>query len=271
MRKLFVILCLFSGLFLTPVLSRAHPDPKGHTHITASETKTFINTDCEETKTCDLKGFSLYIQRYEVWISGDSEPVYGTSIIAEYETDSMGALENYVFVQFVRGCAFESEKLTDGNWRKLFDRKTPQFGEDKWTSHQDWDIDSEDNDPVYYSRNLKPRHYYYMWGNFKNSNELKDVRIYGEEKPEEPKLYVYDSPFGAFLMGDIAQNVSYEFRMCIYKTVDVPTLTTQNNVDFASPIGCLNWSSSYIYNAATGEFETKDEIDPFCKEKPPPY
>ncbi len=271
MRKIFAILTLFYGLAFLPAVLYAHSSSKSHVHDVASETQTFLNTDCRETDTCDLKRFSLYVNRHEVWLSDDPDPVYGTLVIAEYETDLMESLENYVFVQFVRGCVFDTVKLPDGGLEKSFGNRTPQFGEDKFACHPEWDIDSEDKDPVYYSRVGQPRHYYYMWGNFKNSNKVSDVKIYGEEKPAEPKLYVYDSPLKAFSQGNFAKNASYEFRTCIYRTKDVPAETEQGNINFAAPIHCFNWRHSYIYNHDLGVFESKKEIDPFCKEKPPPY
>src|SRR3989344_7050997 len=100
MRKIFAILTLFCGLTFFPAVLYAHSSPKGHVHDIFSETQTFLNTDCRETNTCDLKRFSLYINRHEVWLSDDPDPLYGTSVIAEYKTDSMESLENYVFVQF---------------------------------------------------------------------------------------------------------------------------------------------------------------------------
>src|SRR5829696_5211966 len=107
-------ICCFSFLWLLsflPGTSFGHFSGKGHVH-TVSETKqTFLNSDCRSTASCDLKRFTLTTSVYEVWFSDDPNyPSYGNSVIMEYQTDSVAALEKYAIVQFKKGCGFYSSK-----------------------------------------------------------------------------------------------------------------------------------------------------------------
>src|SRR5688572_30920384 len=88
---------------------------KGHVHTLSEAKQVFLNPDCRSSDTCDLKRFTLTTSVYEVWFSDDPNyPTYGNSVIMEYETDSVDALEKYAIVQFKKGCIFHSSKNTKG-------------------------------------------------------------------------------------------------------------------------------------------------------------
>src|SRR5918992_1488133 len=139
-------LSCFSFIWLISFLaasSYADFTGKGHIH-TLSETKQFfLNPDCRPTDTCDLKRFTLTTLVYEVWFTDDPNyPTYGNSVIIEYETDSLAALENYAIVQFKKGCVFYSSKTRAGKITSKIADTVLSFGENVPFCFPRWVIDS---------------------------------------------------------------------------------------------------------------------------------
>ena len=134
--------------------------------------------------------------------------------------------------------------------------------------HTDWVIDSVDLDPVY---NSHPdlRHASYRWNTKPGSFDKSTEKVYYNERPSTPNLYVSDLPGTAFYSQDgEAKNLSLEFVTCIYKTVDIPLVATPADINFSTPIACHTWKSSFIYNHEAAKFEVKNDVDAFCLEKP---
>jgi len=266
MRKIFVILCFIALVVLSLNAFAYAANPKNGDIVVLSKNRSvFLNLDCEETQTCDLKAFAMNFEKYKIRVA-DSD-VYGTTTGFEFETDSVESLEKYAIVQFMRGCEFDYYIAED---KKYFGYSLRHFGESALFCFPDWVIDSADTDPIYGSDPQFGRFANYRWNRIPGSVDRKTEVWYFYEKPVLPRIYVMESKL-AFVSENSVKNVSLEFKMCIYKTKDVPTETTDSDLNFATPIHCFNWSASHVYNPATGEFETKSEIDPFCKEKPPPY
>ena len=233
----------------------------------------FENSDCKKNNTCDLKWFSLL--REDFAIVRNSLLHYATRSFLEYETASVESLTNYGVVKFIRGCIFDSY-VENGQTLKVRRTGKVQFGSGfRFFHFPNWVIDSYDKDPMYPSFTAeeeedvkKNRHYFYRW-NPRGLHDSKYQKFFGEERPPWPRLYVADISAPAFLWDDTfkeAQNVSLEFRACIYKIGDIPLRTTQENIDFAKPIHCFQWNSSFIYNHALERFETRKELDPLCLE-----
>lgn len=277
MRKM--IFFLFAALVLVSSDDAAAKAPKNATIERLSQvTKIFVNQNCKENDTCDLKEARLVLKKYRIWVGGSlGSWHYGTSAVTSYQTSAVDNLENYSFVQFIRGCMFDTYKDEDKSIEKILGHRKVQFAEfdekgepkdSKMFCFPDWIIDSMDKDPVYFSFPEYGRFYARRWNTILGSYEKATEKYYGEEKPTHPVLYVKDSPTSAFLFEDVAINTSLEFKTCIYKTKDVPAETTEDNINFAEPIKCFEWQHIYIYNYETKDFETKSEIDPFCLEKP---
>ena len=227
----------------------------------------FVNTDCQETDTCDLLEFSIKVADYELKMPYTGELVYGTSMIVEYETTTLETLEKYALVNFLRGCMFVSAKHSNGVVANFFSDRKDQFGASKYFCFPDWAIDSTDDDPVYYS-SYKSRHYMYKWNTVLGSFAKNTEKKYGEEKPSHPRLYISDPIANAWFANGEAKNISLEFKTCIYRAGDIPKKTTENDTNFATPIHCFFWKSSHVFNHATGQFESKNEIDSFCSVGP---
>jgi hypothetical protein len=236
--------------------SYAHFTAKGHVH-TLSETKqVFLNPDCESTDTCDLKRFTLTTSVYEVWFSDDPNyPTYGNSVIMEYETDSVDALEKYAIVQFKKGCVFYSSKNGHGKIERNVGDIVPSFGEKIPFCFPHWVIDSQDTDPAYNSDPEYGRFYLLRW-NRPGSYDNRTQKFFGAEKPKTPIVYMVDHPAGAFVTGTGVKNVALEFNTCIYKARDVPARTRREDIGFAKPITCFEWQNVYVYDFEKGTFQT---------------
>src|SRR3989344_2565107 len=251
--------------------SHAHFTGKGHVDYAKPQVQEFFNTDCTKTNTCELIFFALRTIDFEVWFTGDDEeyPSYGTTMFAEYQTDSVASLEKFAIVQFIRGCTIYSVKRADGTMeRSIASTFYEFFGKSSVPMcFADWVIDSVDTDPVYFSDSEFGRHYEYRWNRISGSYNNSTMVYYGEEKPTYPLLYIMDhllpsasyKPAGEYNL-ERSIDVSFQFKTCIYRTADVPKETVESNVDFAEPVKCFNWKSSYVYNWDLKKFETRDDL-----------
>ncbi len=235
--------------------SYGHFTGKGHVHTLSKTEKVFLNPDCRSTGTCDLKRFTLTTSVYEVWFSDDPKyPTYANGVIMEYETDSVGALEKYAIVQFVKGCVFDSSRNGEGKINRNVGYTVPSFGEDIPFCFPQWVIDSQDTDPAYNSNPEYGRFYLLRW-NKPGSYDHRTQKYYGAEKPKIPVVYMTDYPSGAFVTATGIKNAALEYNTCIYKASDVPAATRRDDVDFAKPITCFEWQSVYVYDFDKGRFE----------------
>src|SRR5918993_5795158 len=255
MTKLFCFSFIWLISFLA-VNSYGDFTGKGHVH-TLSETKqVFLNSACGSADTCDLKRFTLTTSVYEVWFSDDPNyPTYGNSVIMEYETDSVDALENYAIVQFKKGCVFHSSKNRRGKINRNVNDVVPSFGENIPFCFPQWVIDSQDTDPAYNSDPEVGRFYLLRW-NKPGSYDERTQKFYGTQKPRIPVVYMADHPSGAFVSGIGVKNVALEFNTCIYKAIDVPEETRRDDINFATPLTCFGWQNVYLYEFDKGKFQT---------------
>lgn len=292
---------------LLPLFAFAGETPSEKTTPVKQRSGVVENKDCEKTKTCDLKRVTFTVENY------GSNSHQGTRFIAGYETVAVGDLENYLFVQFIRGCVFTTaENRKTGEVETRFDSVRRLFGKFQLFVHKDWDIDSsgQGGDPAYYTNlpdasklakdlaehgeSYRPpkslRHFFYMWNDKttesgkngetvipKLSTKLpddNDTNFFGLSRPKNPLLFVDDEPSGTTVMTIsedllIVRNISLEFKMCLYKTGDVPVGATPKDIS-AQPIVCIPWHSSFVFNHAQKEFESPPEIAQACRAAPDP-
>lgn len=251
LRKFLAVLIL---LLAVPVNAQ-NKEPR----IISRSRAVFDNINCTVTHTCDLKQIRYVVEDYEILVDGGHS--YGTRLFAWYTTDILDTLENYVFVQVIKGCQYYSSKLDNNIGGVARDH----FSERVIFNHKDWVIDSIDTDPVYFST-PKSRHFNYKWNTKPGSTNNKTEKIYGLEKPNRPELYISDRPGTAFYMNGNAKNISLAFKICLYKTLDVPKTTSPDNVDFGIPIHCFYWYSSWVYNHQNNKFEGPYSISPVCNQ-----
>ena len=255
MKKIFCFLLIYLFSFLSEN-SFAHFTGKGHVH-TLSETKQdYLNSDCRPTASCDLKRFTLTTSVYEVWFSDDPNyPTFGNSVIMEYQTDSVAALENYAIVQFKKGCVFYSSKARGGGINGSVSDSVPSFGENVPFCFPGWVIDSQDTDPAYNSDPKGGRFSLLRW-NRPGSYDERTQKFYGTQKPRRPVVYMADHPSGAFVSGIGIKNVALEFNTCIYKASEVPEETRREDINFATPLTCFGWQNVYVYDFERDKFLT---------------
>ena len=244
-------------IFALPVpLFGAH----GATRIIRHEEARFENRNCEENDSCSLKNVRYVVEDYEVDVG--VEVNYGTRFFAWYETDVIESLEDYVFVQFILGCVYKTS-FVGGRVASELSLANLHFEEFRLAQYPQWAIDSIDTDPAYHSAQGHPRHFQYRWDPV--LSHTRTEKIWGLQKPNSPTLYVRDYPSTAFFQDGHAQNVSLRFNMCLYKAGDVPEKWTPDKLDFAVPISCFSWDSSFIYNHARGVFERHGDIAEVCR------
>lgn len=213
--------------------------------------KSFENTDCKRSDSCTLDKFELNIKNYKIKVAADW--FYGTKTMMSYNTKSIDDLEEYAIVQFMRGCYFSADKV-NGNKVKNFEFSKKSFDAYVVNRTLEWGIDSIDKDPIYNSPTdgdlSKRRHHHYQWNEIKDSFSKKTRHQFGTSRPQRARLYVKDVPSASMKdsKSDYTWNSSYEFKTCIYKTKDIPETTTVDDLNFAKPIHCFDWESSFIYN-----------------------
>lgn len=225
---------------------------------------------CDEKDLCDLQSVVFHVEQMRSPAENkDDFEAFGTDFYAAYKTSSLETLPKYAFAQFIRGCVYRSALDESGNLETYFSVVRRYMGKGKYPfRHLDWSLDSIDNDPIFTSEPSEPqeRHYFAEWLNPSAHWKPGIVgNFYGEQKPTLPELYVSDNAPIAYVFDGVAQNVSFEFRMCLYKTADVPLSTRDNDTNFAVPIVCHAWTSSNIYNHAKKTFEHPKGVVSVCQ------
>lgn len=236
----------------------------------------FPHTECKATNTCDLLEVGFWVKHFtrEVKKTHTTEPEAGSMLYTWYETKSLDTLEKYVFVQYVRGCAYfvmDSDEESQAYFNAIEHGgiKNAEF------CFPDWEIDMTAHDPVYTSEGSM-RHQYAQWTNTPRQFPTKYAKEYGEEKPVYPILGMIDSPDRAFVRtwGNgrvLSYNTALEFRTCLYRAEDVPSAIDAKGKIAASPLRCAAWESKHIYNPVSGRIESPSEMPSICRSRREPY
>jgi hypothetical protein len=225
----------------------------------------FENDACDLTSTCSLLRVRFLTEDYLVMT--DKGPHYGTRFFAQYETDSIAALEDYVFVQFVKGCLYMT-RVQEGLVVPIYHRERYEKGD--LFRFDNWVLDSYNDDPVYSSYAGMGRHILARYNTVPGSFEQGTERLYRNGPPPMPELYVGDHPSTAFVSDRGAQNVSLRFRMCLFKSVDVPATVSGNSLDPAVPITCYEWGSSFVFDHSRNVFRWPYNGPVSCPSEPFP-
>jgi len=220
--------------------------------------------ECERRDTCDLRRLLFVTEDYRLKI-GKDEYQYFTLTYATYETATFATLEKYAFVQFIRGSVFTSRKdPVTGKTEVTYDGALGNF--DQWLVYKipEWIIDAGSTSPTYMSIEGMPQHYWYRWQNaiLPPPWLTQDENIYRQDRSQlkVPRLYVDDNPQEALVVNGTAYNVSLEFKTCLYKSADIPKTTTRDNTNFAEPLFCFPWRSSYVYNHDLKKYESPEGL-----------
>lgn len=254
----------FLALAISPATFLAADDDIGKTVLVSRTSEIFENKDCEKNSTCSLKRVTYLVEDYKIKFA-KNDYSYGTRLFAKYETDSVATLEDYAFVQLIKGCVFTS-RIVDGELVRGYEYVMRLFGGQELFKFDDWIIDSDITDPVYSATaHGKSRHDLCKWNKVSGSLAYETEKRYSDGPPPSPELYITDHPSTAFLSNGTPTNVLMRFKLCIYKTSDVPLSATPDDINFAVPIHCYEWESSFIYDHEQGKFEFHSPKITECK------
>lgn len=251
-------------------------------------TTVWQNPQCTAQQRCELQEFNLrqqdwvadYSSRYPEEAAKLGEPLlnYGTTVFYEYKTDRPEVLENYTIVSFIKGCMYRSKLKSDGTLDILHMFARDLLGKLAVYQHQDWQIDSIDEDPMYkneFPENLVnnpngTRHGRWEWTADPSSFDQNNSIFYRTQKPTVGRLFTSDRPGTAFRMNvEEAKNVSIQVRACLYPTSQVPsTIALANETDFGAPVMCHEWAHSKIYNHIARKFESLSTVSQVCEGEP---
>ncbi len=233
--------------------------------------KTWVNPECA-SGSCEVKGMKLFTEK------GVAARLAGNSMTAEIEGASKSDLKKYAFVQYIKGCVFEtdSQGTIKMGTREFWGYRTRPF------KHVGFELDSaSDRDPLYWSNanagfdDLRgifiPRNSYYVYANpllteaygswaGKISN-LKENKIFIQDAPTVSGWDINDET-----MKVTARNASLNFKVCLHKIEDVPATVESPATEIPGAIVCMSWDSNFIYNFSTRKFDDKkDQIHQACK------
>lgn len=234
--------------------------------VNSAQDSRFANTDCKDSNTCSLKSFDIHLEQYQVKFTDETGgwTSYGTKMVSSYETDNNVNLEKYGIAQFIQGCQYISKRENGAVTRlpvivREYRGKTiPYF-------HPTMVIDGFTPDPLSWDDDPKHSRHFAYFNKFPD-REIQSADYHGVKPTLGTKLYVEDHPGVAsyFADTDRAYNISLKFKTCIYRSADVSKDVAGDNLEFAKPLHCFDWASSYVYNFEQGKFENLSELDPYC-------
>ncbi len=230
------------------------------------------NASCTEVQGFPntLKEFGFRVKHWRLPAATKTDfDVFNTSVYAWYETVGLAQLPDFAFVQYVRGCVYESEQGGDGVVTIRHGVMHQVFGKHRLFLHRDWTVNSPTTDPLFGSDPRNPLRHYFMESN-KSPEQFPTSHgtYYGDSAPKNPRLFMLFSPTTPAYarrsdIGDTAVNHSLEYRTCLYRTSDIPS--TSDGTVIPGAIGCFDWKSSYVYDQALRKFASPGGIVAACR------
>lgn len=239
--------------------------------IAAPIIKTWNNPECA-TGECEVKSMKIYIDK----INNNKERLAGNVVAAEIETTDKSHLKKYAFVQYLRGCLFETSNLGEVRMatREFFGKKGQKF------LHKTWELDSaSDKDPIYWSNTQAgyddlrgfeiPRNSFYVNGN-PSLTENYNTWAGKIKNLKENKIWISDFPTMSYWEeknGFIsARTASLQFKICLHRISDVPASVDDPKTNIEGAITCMDWNSSYQMNFTKKVFEEKGSVHSACQQ-----
>lgn len=237
----------------------------GITAHAGAQSKVWQNPECL-TGDCEVRSMALTISKsVDVTIATKG-------VIAEMKTSKPEQLANYAFVQYLRGCVYESNEA--GPTRHLTRRYLGSDGH--IFKHVGWQVDSMTPDPIYWSTRNPGFDEIRGFEIPRTANYMVVSPIKGDEQRwggkisnvVDNRLFVKDEPTsGAFSVQNgkaKAVNSALEFRMCLYHIKDLPKKVANAAVEYPNPIACLEWDVNFSYNFKTRRFVEGKGLHPYC-------
>ena len=216
----------------------------------------------------ETQGNAKFIEyKKEVALPGakPNEISYLTDTRMIVDAKSPKAIEDTAVVQWIRGCVFSSNSAG----RKTLDISREHFGQIIPFKHADWQIDSDSTDPIYSSYAPHGRFALLRWNKDPTSVDAETATYYAAAKPPHGMTFVTDLPASAFHAAkyDEAQNVSLEFRTCLFNTSDLPAETTPAGAGIRQEkaIWCVSWDHKFVYDFKSKTMTKPSQIDSICQ------
>jgi hypothetical protein len=201
------------------------------------------------------------VENYKLKLEGIEH--HGTRMAIQFRTGSVPELEKFGVVQFFRGCQFGSS--ADSKSMNVMRRL---FGESVVFQARQWQVDSDDVDPIYNSPEDPGliRQYFYRWSPEKDLFSSLNQFFFGRQKPGIPALHITDRPGQAWHdpESDVADNISLEFKTCLYQVAQIPRVSIPEKTEFGEAIQCFPWRSSFVFDHSNQKMGMPQAIDPFC-------
>jgi hypothetical protein len=299
LRAFVFSLMMTSGLGLTLWSSTSRAAIPQEANSQSLQTRKF--TPAISNDGCKLLSFSLANYR-STTRGSDGTTTSASRMGAYYRTNSVECLKKFGVVQFIEGCAFDSDfNLRTQEENHYFGHVRDLRGETIYFQHVKQEVDTVDIDPLYSSPSPgddefpEGRHAFYavphtpLSGKNTPTSLSHDASIFfdsdrfdvwADRRNREPLLFVRDLPILGMYMPnpyrEHAVNASLEFQTCIYRIQDVP-LTGDPKfpgtpTSAGGPIQCFSWRHSAIFDHHKKEFKSIAGIHPFCsvpREKAP--
>ncbi len=261
----------------------------GASHVTKTIAQNVkVYTDVCEKKDCGIKKVRFETKDYSISEPEDLYPYYGTLAYFGFEAKSWADLTKYGFVQQIRGCTYQSKQNSDGTISKRIGESIMHLGKKRTYVFPGWSYDATSKDPLYYGPNEEDanlpggRLSLYRWTpklgviDKKLTKDLYEVLRLPETKRKNlsPSVFVTDSPSMAYLQSEedkVFQNVSLEFKMCLYEMKDIPLMIETDDQLNMEPIVCHTWNSQFEFDFAKNKFVNLPNkgLDPFCASQIP--
>jgi hypothetical protein len=238
-------------------------------------TARFDRTSPEFRAHAGLESFELTWTQRKLAGSG-IEQGYQTGIVASYGTDTVERLKDFIVVQLIRGCVFETFRKEGriskfiGTGREHLNEETrkpdeplPEF------RHPDWSLDSTDRDPAYATIPGHPlgRHAGYQVERPDPFNSTSRVYLY-RRQPREPRLFVSDHLKDVMKSNgwEKALNTNLEFITQLYYEKDIARVAGKDAIR-ARHLAEVDWSVRFQWSYRQSRFVPTASIDPFCESK----
>lgn len=249
------------------------------------------------TSGCSLKSFSVsvYDQGHDFSEGEIQETSRGAAIGTVVETTEASCIREFSVVQFIKGCVYDIEQNErTGMIERTFSTAIQDssgvsipFKFDRWT------VDSLDPDPMYESASARsvddPRRFdNLLYPKVPLRLDGTQVGLSADRKvmlgskyrgfvrdlQRSPRqMFSVDVPVAATWSGDrdahnSVTNVSLEFKVCLYRTKDVPQKADPKSFEAPTeeggPLHCFDWASRNEFDFNSKKFISKRKIDPFC-------
>ena len=267
---------LFS--FIVPVICMAE------TKILKQNLK--VHTDlCNDGK-CQLTKVFFWEQHRSTQDAGIPVPDHGSIFKAGFEAKNWNDLQKYGFVQFIRGCTFDSAEKANGIIERWVGDVTRNFGKRITNTYPRWTFNTPTSDPLLDAPHEDDlslpggRLRDYEWSAqmiepvIQKRMKLKTILEYPPRMTTiTPRLSITFLPATMAYMNtenSHFRNVAFEYKICLYHLKDIPLHVTEDS-KMPEAIVCQDWDSQFEYDFKSKEYKFRPNagLHDFCAGEEP--